>query len=142
MSAPTFDNATPSGTLNSQAELWTRRPARIRTTAVTGVTYDTIAIAASTGVVVEVFGIGRTSAGAALGEHTAFEVYNNSGTLTLRPRLFLQTTNGNPFIWSTTLTSGTSYFSGVISGTNLNLTLTPLITTQTDWQILSTVRVV
>src|ERR1700690_1364166 len=142
MSAPVFDNTTPSGSLGTQAEIWTKRPAFKTTSAATAVTYDPIAIPSGTGVVVEVLGIGRTTTGAALGEHNAFAVYNNGGTLTLRPHVFLASAGGPANVWSTTPTSGTSYFSGVISGTNLNLTLTPTLATSTDWQIVSTVRVV
>ena|ERR1700690_615933 len=135
---PTLDRSTASGTLNSQAETWVKRPVTLRTSAVTKVTLDTIAIPTGTAVWIETLVGGRqTGNNTTDGERSACVATNVAGTVTVTNPTMCNA-GGGPAIWSSA-SSGAAFLSFTASTSNVLVKLTPNSANQTDWQALSRV---
>jgi len=121
---PVFDQLTTSGSLNTQAEVWTQRPS-CATSNSTNVTLDTITVASGTVVGMEYLLVGRnTSTGAAWAERGVVLWQNVSGVIS---------TIAFGVIW--TNSAGQHLFQ-VVSAPNVTLQTPSAIAGPVDWQLL------
>ena len=129
-----FDQISLLGTPSTQQLIWRSSVYRLSTSSTGAVTIATLAIAASTGVAVEIYLEGRQTTG----NITEFErgcctCSNSGGVLTLITNATIMSAQAGFYTYSSSTTNTPFITNATLSGTNLLINITPKSAAATDW---------